>query len=204
MFEASQLVDLQIKLVDRWHRQAVDNPQQGADLLERVCQQHAFNFLLWHEEDIARSPEVGDAKIAEVKRNIDRLNQQRNDAIEQIDDWLTAQLQQRGIEPGSDAPQNSETPGSCVDRLSIMAIRMYHLSEQAQRKDASLEHRQKAQGRLLVCGMQQRDLQTALQRLVDGIAAGKLRHRTYRQFKMYNDPSMNPYLYRSAADRQAA
>jgi len=204
MFEASQLVEMQIKLVDRWHRQAVDNPYQGQELAERVCQQHAFNFLLWHEEDIARSPEVGDAKIAEVKRNIDRLNQQRNDAIEQIDDWLTAQLLAQGIEPASDAPHNSETPGSCVDRLSIMAIRMYHLSEQAQRKDASLEHRQKAQGRLLVCGMQQRDLQTALQRLVDGIASGHLRHRTYRQFKMYNDPSMNPYLYQAAGDRRAA
>jgi hypothetical protein len=204
MFDASQLVELQIKLVDRWHRQAVDNPYQGQELLERVCQQHAFNFRLWHEEDIARSPDVSDSKIAEVKRNIDRLNQQRNDAIEQIDDWLSARLQERGIAPASDAPQNSETPGSCVDRLSIMAIRMYHLSEQAQRKDASLEHRQKAQGRLLVCGMQQRDLQTALQRLADAIAAGQMRHRTYRQFKMYNDPSMNPYLYQAAGGRKAA
>jgi hypothetical protein len=174
----------------------VDNPYEG--VLGLACQQHAFNFLLWHQEDIARSPDVGDARIAEVKRAIDRYNQQRNDWIEKIDDWLTEQLAVRGIAPSSGLPMNTETPGSVVDRLSIIAIRIYHLDEQTQRTDASADHLDKVRHKLAVCRLQRDELAGALEQLLADIAGGRKRHRTYRQMKMYNDPTLNPYLYKSA------
>src|SRR5262245_18412639 len=135
MFAVKQITDLHQSTVELWHQQEITNPYDG--LLHVVCEQHKFNFLLWHEEDIARSPDVSDAQIAQVKRAIDRYNQQRNDWIEKIDDWLTEQTTQRRITPTPDARLNTETPGSAVDRLSILALRLYHLEEQSRRADAT-------------------------------------------------------------------
>src|SRR5262245_10147436 len=135
VIDLAEIVELQRNLVVRWHQQDVDNPYGG--LLGIVCRQMGFNFLLWHEEDIARSPDVADARIAQVKRAIDKYNQQRNDWIEKIDDWLTEQTTQRRITPTPDARLNTETPGSAVDRLSILALRLYHLEEQSRRADAT-------------------------------------------------------------------
>lgn len=196
MIDIAAVTRMHQDTVERWHREDVDNPYEC--VLGLACQQHAFNFLLWHQEDIARSPDVGDARIAEVKRAIDRYNQQRNDWIEKIDDWLTEQLAQRGIAPSSDLPMNTETPGSVVDRLSIIAIRIYHLDEQTQRSDASADHLDKVRHKLAVCRLQRDELAGALVQLLADIEAGRKRHRTYRQMKMYNDPTLNPYLYKSA------
>ena len=160
-----------------------------------VCTQHSFNYQLWHEEDIARSPDVSDQEIARVKRSIDRFNQQRNDWIEKIDDEIAALIQSQNIQTRDDAVLNTETPGSAIDRLSIMSLRLYHLVEQLQRSDASAEHRDSVQQKIGVCQLQQSELAKSLQQLVDAIAAGTKRHLTYRQFKMYNDPTLNPYLY---------
>ncbi|MCH2610741.1 MAG: DUF4254 domain-containing protein [Pirellulales bacterium] len=146
---------------------------------------------------MARSRDVGDAKIAEVKRNIDGFNQNRNDWIEKIDDYITDQLDELGIKPEAGARLNTETPGSVIDRLSILALRIYHMEEQAGRVDATDEHREKAQQKLAVCFLQMDNLSQSLQELIDDIYAGKMAHRTYRQFKMYNDPTMNPYLYKA-------
>ncbi|MFO0903625.1 MAG: DUF4254 domain-containing protein [Pirellulales bacterium] len=193
--DVAAITRMQRETVDRWHREPVDNPYEG--FLGVACQQHAFNFLLWHEEDIARSPEVGDAKIASVKRAIDRYNQQRNDWIEKLDVALGEQLQAAGVVAASDARQNSETPGSIIDRLSILALRMFHLEEQTQRPDATPEHVESVRHKLAVCLIQHDDLSTALVQLWDDMLAGRKRHRLYRQFKMYNDPTLNPYLYQA-------
>src|SRR3954464_705952 len=123
-----QITELQHSTVARWHECAVDNSYDG--LLAVVCQQHQFNFLLWHEEDIARSPDVSDRRIAAVKRSIDRYNQQRNDGIEKVDEALVDLLAVAGVHPRSNARLNTETPGSAIDRLSIMSLRVYHLEEQ--------------------------------------------------------------------------
>jgi hypothetical protein len=193
MFDVEAIVALHREVVVRWHGQEVDQPHDG--FLGLVCRQCGFNFLLWHEEDIARSPQASDAEIAAVKRRIDRYNQQRNDAIEQLDDWITARLAELRIHPSADAQLNSETAGSVIDRLSILALRIFHLEEQTARSDASREHIELVAQKLEIARLQQADLSQSLAELVDDLLAGRKRHRTYRQMKMYNDPSLNPYLY---------
>ena len=193
--DVPQLTKLLRETVARWHEQEIDNPFEG--LQATVCQQHTFNYQLWHEEDIARSPDVSDTEIARVKRSIDRLNQQRNDWIERIDDKITELLKCGDVTTATDAPLNTETPGSTLDRLSILALRVYHLREQLQRKDADEAHFESVEQKLAVCLMQREDLEMSLQQLLNDIFSGKKRHRTYRQFKMYNDPTLNPYLYQA-------
>ncbi len=199
MHSFKEIVELQVDCVSRWHHEPIDNPfaKDGvvSSLLATVCQQHQFNYLLWHEEDIARSPRVSDAKIAEVKRNIDRFNQARNDWIEKIDDWITVDLEERSIQSVANAKLNTETPGSAMDRLSIMALRIYHLDEQLTRVDIDQQHREKVNVRLAICRLQQKDLSQSLNELLMDIYSKAKRHRTYRQMKMYNDPTLNPYLY---------
>jgi hypothetical protein len=188
-------------LVAHWHVVEPAHTEQG--LGGRICDLHRFNFLLWHEEDIARSPDVTDARIAQVKRAIDKYNQARNDSIEKVDDWLIEELGRRGIAAGPQAPAATETPGSAIDRLSILELRRFHMREQIDRTDATAEHREKAAARLAVLDMQRSHLVDALGRLVDEIFAGQRPLRVFRQMKMYNDPSMNPYLYK-AGSRTAA
>ena len=197
MINAAEILDLQVSCVADWHRAPLEN--RYTDLLGLVCQQHQFNYQLWHQEDIARSPEVSDAQIATVKRAIDRLNQLRNDWIERIDDWITRYLEEHHIAAPADAKQNSETPGSMIDRLSIVAIRIYHLLEQLERSDVEQSHIEKVQQRVVICRLQQAELGQCLNDLKAELVTGRIRHRTYRQFKMYNDPTMNPYLYQRQA-----
>jgi hypothetical protein len=200
MIDVKRITDLHRDLVVRWHDQEIDSPYDG--LLGLVCQQFSFNFRLWHEEDIARSPTASDAQIAQVKRNIDRLNQQRNDYIEEIDDHLTKMLKQQGVTPAEDARLNTETPGSVIDRLSILALRTYHMEEQVGRPDADAKHVEKCRHKLAVCHVQHADLSRSLSELLDDIFAGRKRHKTYRQLKMYNNPELNPAIYE--AEQRAA
>ena len=193
--DIAQITRLHRDLVIRWHAQDVDNPHDG--LLGIVCQQMSYNFLLWHEEDIARSRDVSDARIAQVKRAIDKYNQQRNDWIEKIDDWITARLAELHVAPAADSRQNTETLGSTIDRLSILALRIYHLAEQRDRADATAEHRESVSRKLAIALAQLDDLSGAAQELADDLIAGRKRHKTYRALKMYNDPALNPYLYQA-------
>ncbi|MDZ4850463.1 MAG: DUF4254 domain-containing protein [Pirellulaceae bacterium] len=193
MIDVSEIVQLHVSTVADWHREPMENRYEN--LLALICQQHQFNYQLWHQEDIARSPDVTDSEIASVKRAIDRLNQLRNDWIERIDDWLTRYLAEQQIDTSTDAKQNSETPGSIIDRLSIISLRIFHLEEQLERTDTEASHQEKVRSRISICRVQQEELAGCLDQLLGQILAGKMRHRTYRQFKMYNDPSMNPYLY---------
>lgn len=191
----SELSELQVDCVQRWHHGPIDQPARGFAGL--VCKQHEFNFRLWHEEDTARSPTATDEQIAAVKRAIDKLNQQRNDFIEQVDDALAVQLAEAGVEPAADAKLNTETPGSALDRLSIMALRLYHYQEQLAREGVDDAHQAKVQERVALCQQQHADLSQSLQELLDDLFAGRKRHKLYRQMKMYNDPSLNPAIYQS-------
>ena len=201
MIPVDEIVSMQIDCVERWHHEPISNSfsvdGDNTSVLATACQQHQFNYLLWHEEDIARSREVTDAQIANVKRNIDRYNQARNDWIEKLDDWITENLNQQSIRIAADARLNTETPGSAMDRLSIMSLRIYHLDEQFSRDDVDDAHREKVNTRLAICRLQQHDLSQSLKELLADIYGGVKRHRTYRQMKMYNDPTLNPYMYKS-------
>jgi hypothetical protein len=201
MIDVRTIIELHRATVEKWHREEIDNRYEG--LLHLVCEQHQRNYLLWHQEDIARSPNVTDAAIAEVKRKIDRLNQQRNDLIEKIDLGLIHQLEAWGARPRPGARLNTETPGSVIDRLSILALRLYHMDEQLTRDDVDEDHRAMVRAKLEVLHEQLRDLSGALVELLDDIVAGRKRLKVYRQFKMYNDPKLNPYLY-ATAERPAA
>ena len=190
-----QITALHRDTVARWHDVEPDNQHDG--FLSVVCQQHQYNFLLWHEEDIARSPDVSDRRIAAVKRSIDRYNQQRNDWIEKIDESLIELLGVEGVLPRVDARLNTETPGSATDRLSIMSLRIYHFEEQLAREGVETNHQVKVEERLDRCRLQHADLSQALIELLEDIWCGRKLLKVYRQMKMYNDPTLNPYLYRS-------
>jgi hypothetical protein len=200
MIQAEQVLTLHEETVAQWHNEPISNPHQSP--LRLVCEQHSYNYQLWHEEDIARSRDVTDAEIARVKRNIDGFNQKRNDCIERIDDWISAWLHGEGCDLAIDGPLNSETPGSMIDRLSILALRIYHLREQLDRDDVDEDHRASVQRKLAVCHEQRLDLARCLDVQLADVRAGRKRHKTYRQFKMYNDPTLNPYLY-GAVSRKA-
>ena len=184
-------------LVAHWHDFEVEHTEEG--FRGRICDLHRFNFLLWHEEDVARAPHVTDGRIAQVKRAIDRYNQSRNDAIERVDDWLVADLAARAVVAPATAPAATETPGAALDRLSILELRRYHMREQADRVDATEQHRAKAAGRLEVLDRQRDHLVEAVDLLLTEIYAGRRPLRVFRQMKMYNDPTLNPYLYSAKA-----
>jgi len=192
LIDVDAILNMHERCIERWHELSIDNPYAG--FVHIACHQCALNYRLWHEEDIARSPRAADTQLAQVKRNIDKLNQQRNDQIERMDDWIAAAVARSGV-TALEAPLNTETPGSVIDRLAILALRIYHLQEQIDRDDVDATHRQSVQSKRQVCLEQRHDLATSLRELVDDIAGGRKRHKTYRQFKMYNDPSLNPYLY---------
>jgi hypothetical protein len=196
MHQIAEITALQEALITRWHQQPIANPCQG--FLALVCEQLSYNYLLWHEEDLARSKDVPDSTIARVKRAIDGYNQKRNDCIERLDDWLTEELARLGVAPRPNATQNTETAGSSIDRLAILALRIYHLREQAARTDATAEHRAGVARKLAIAEAQHVDLSNSAQKLLSDIFAGRKKHKTYRQLKMYNDPTLNPFLYRAA------
>ncbi|NQU26054.1 MAG: DUF4254 domain-containing protein [Candidatus Nealsonbacteria bacterium] len=195
MIDVEVIGRLHAMTVQRWHEDEIDQPYDGFLLL--ICRQHEQNFRLWHEEDIARSRDVSDAELAQVKRNIDGLNQRRNDLIERLDDHLIGVLAAAGVEVWPGAQLNTETPGSVMDRLSILSLRIYHMQEQAERADADEPHRAKARAKLETLCQQNRDLSRSLAELLEDIFSGRRRLKVYRQFKMYNDPTMNPYLYQA-------
>ena len=201
MIDVRAITDLHRSSVVRWHQADLDNPYD--DFLALVCHQHQRNFLLWHQEDLARAPDATDATMAAVKRAIDRFNQQRNDAIEALDDYLLHHLEAWGTRVRPRAKMNTETPGSVIDRLSVLALRIFHMEEQAGRADASEEHRVQAAAKLETLRQQHQDLARSLSQLLKDIFAGRKELKVYRQFKMYNDPALNPAIY-GAQKRPAA
>jgi len=154
---------------------------------------HRCNTLLWDEEDLARRRDVPDTAIAGNKRAIDGYNQRRNDAIERIDEALLARVTAVAVQP--DAWHNSETAGAMVDRLSILALKRYHMGLQTRRADATAEHVAACRDKLARLTLQRDDLARCYDILLARAAAGRAFWRVYRQFKMYNDPTLNPWLY---------
>ena len=189
MIDAGSIVLTHEKMTEAWHVAEWEHGPVG--FLALVAEQHRANFDLWHEEDRARDPFASDAEVAWVKRAIDRLNQRRNDLVEKMDSWVLTDFPDQN----ADAPLNSETPGLMIDRLSILALRIYHMKIEALRETATEAQRIRNADRLSLLEEQRRDLAGCLDGLVGGIVSGTRRFKLYRQMKMYNDPELNPVMY---------
>lgn len=187
--DVQRLLSLQRHKTEEWHEAAFAVSETG--LLALVEENHRCNFELWHEEDKARRDDRGYEYVYRAKRRIDRWNQHRNDVIERIDEWIVA----RAPAPTAGTPMNSETPGMIIDRLSILVLKEYHMAEEAERADAPESQRARCRERLEIVGRQRSDLGRALADLLAEIARGTRGFCVYYQFKMYNDPALNPELY---------
>lgn len=160
---------------------------------EWIAANHRFNSLLWAEEDLARRRDVPDSEIARNKRAIDSFNQARNDAVERIDEEILVSV--GNVLRLAGARQHSETAGMMIDRLSIMSLKIKAMAIQAERADASSEHLENCRTKLSRLLEQRADLALCVDALLNDMAAGSAYFKVYRQFKMYNDPTLNPYLY---------
>lgn len=171
----------------------INNPYEREEIENRLYLKCWIDTVQWHFEDIIRDPHIDPVEALSLKRRIDRSNQDRTDLVEQIDSYFRLKYSDVQILP--DARLNTESPAWAVDRLSILALKIYHMREQAERTDATAEHREKCGAKLQVLLEQQRDLSLAIDQLLDDIQAGRKYMKVYRQMKMYNDPSTNPVLY---------
>ena len=171
----------------------IHNPYDRDSIEYRLYLKCWIDTVQWHLEDIIRDPHIAPADALALKRRIDRSNQDRTDLVEEIDSYFRQQYSE--VTPLADARLNTESPAWAVDRLSILALKIYHMQEQADRTDATEEHRAKCSAKLAVLREQQTDLSTAIDQLLDDIAAGRKYMKVYRQMKMYNDPATNPVLY---------
>ena len=148
-----------------------------------------------HLEDIIRAPQIDPVEALQIKRRIDKSNQDRTDLVELIDSYFLDQY--KDIKPAKDATINTESPAWAIDRLSILALKIHHMRQETERTDTSDEHRAQCQQKLNVLLEQQEDLSTAIGQLLDDIRAGRKYMKVYKQMKMYNDPELNPVLYAS-------
>ena len=212
MLSASAITALHDQLTDKWHQNPIEvipartSPQNSetrseesldpvAAFADLVARQHQANFDLWHIEDEARAPGATDSELAAVKRHIDQANQLRNDLVEQLDRTLLERLAPQRL-PNPEAPLNSESPGLIIDRLSILALKIFHTHEETARRDASASHIERNRGRLAILQEQRADLAGCLDSLWHEALAGTRQFKLYRQLKMYNDPDLNPAIYR--------
>ncbi len=176
-----------------WHEDELLMPDSN----DTALLLHRANFELWHLEDRARDPHATDSAIAATKRSIDRVNQWRNDLVEQFDEALLATFQTHCM-LNLAAPLHSETPGMMLDRLSILSLKLFHTTEESARQDAPEAHRERNRKRLATLQQQSDDLTVCLQQLLHAVSHGTRSYRLYRQLKMYNDPDLNPVLYNAS------
>ncbi len=174
--------------------QPMVNPYQAGTIEFDLYTKNWIDTVQWHFEDIIRDPQIDPAEALVLKRRIDKSNQDRTDLVERIDSWFWTKYKDIAVRP--DATINTESPAWAVDRLSILALKIYHMKEQVERPDASEEHKAKCQQKLDVLLEQRKDLSTAIDQLLADIEAGKKYMKVYKQMKMYNDKSTNPVLYK--------
>ncbi len=186
------------KVIDDYHMlnnvdTPISNPYDKESIGNRLYLKCWIDTVQWHLEDLIRDPHIDPLEALQLKRRIDRSNQDRTDLVEQIDSFFRQQYSD--VTPKAGARLNTESPAWAVDRLSILALKIYHMREQVERGDATLEHKQLCQGKLNVLLEQQKDLSLAIDQLLENIQEGNVYMKVYRQMKMYNDPSTNPVLY---------
>jgi len=170
-----------------------ENPYQAGTLEFLLYKKCWIDAVQWHLEDVIRDPQIDPARALEIKRWIDRSNQERTDMVEYIDSFFLDKYKDVKVLP--DARINTETPAWAIDRLSILALKIWHMHEQAARQDATEEHKAKCQEKLNVLLTQRKDLTQGITELLEDIEAGRKYMKVYKQMKMYNDPALNPVLY---------
>ncbi|MBR2072041.1 MAG: DUF4254 domain-containing protein [Alistipes sp.] len=187
-----------VRSIEDYHKwdnvdQQIANPYEAGSLDALLYEKNWIDAVQWHLEDIIRDPNIDPIKALEIKRRIDRSNQVRTDMVEYIDSYMLDKY--KDVKPQADARLNTETPAWAIDRLSILALKIYHMHCEVIRTDVDDEHRNACQKKLDTLLQQRVDLSTAIEELIEDIEAGRKYMKTYKQMKMYNDPSLNPILY---------
>jgi hypothetical protein len=195
-FSAVEIANLHDRATRLWHDDSFSVVTATQPFYDTVVAQHRANFDLWHTEDRARAPHATDHDIAQVKRAIDAVNQRRNDLAEQCDVHLIEALRVSSL-PNPAAELNSESAGLMIDRLSILALKIFHTEEEIDRPNAPSGHQNRNRQRFTLLTEQRSDLVACLDQLWADVLAGKRRFKIYRQLKMYNDPTLNPAIYGS-------
>ena len=172
----------------------INNPYDHDSIEYALYQKCWIDTVQWHLEDIIRDPHINPTEALGLKRRIDRSNQDRTDLVEEIDSYFRHLY--AGVKILPEARLNTESPAWAIDRLSILALKIWHMKEQTERKDADAAHIAKCKDKLDVLMEQQKDLSTAIDQLLEDIEAGRKYMKVYRQMKMYNDPATNPILYK--------
>ena len=172
---------------------AIQNPYQFQSIEYYLYLKNWIDTVQWHLEDIIRDPNIVPIKALEIKRIIDKSNQDRTDLVEMIDSYFLDKYKE--VKILSDATINTESPAWAIDRLSILALKIYHMQQEVDRTDVDPAHHEACEKKLHILLEQRKDLSTAIDQLIDDIEAGRKYMKVYKQMKMYNDPSLNPVLY---------
>jgi hypothetical protein len=175
--------------------QPISNPYPNDKIEHLLYLKNWIDTVQWHFEDIIRDPQIDPVEALKLKRRIDASNQERTDMVEYIDSYFLQKYKEVHVK--ENAKINSESPAWAIDRLSILALKIYHMQEEANRAEASAEHRAKCQEKLNVLLEQKKDLTTAIDDLLNDIANGDKYMKVYKQMKMYNDEELNPVLYQN-------
>jgi hypothetical protein len=171
----------------------INNPYETRSIEYYLYLKNWIDTVQWHLEDIIRDPEINAAEALKIKRRIDQSNQDRTDLVELIDSYFLDQY--KNVKIVSHATINTESPSWAVDRLSILTLKIFHMQMETVRSDVEAGHREMCEKKLHVLLEQRTDLSSAIDQLLDDIAAGRKYMKVYKQMKMYNDPSLNPVLY---------
>jgi len=199
MLKCKECFEIFERSIDTYHilddvEQPFHNPYGKGTIENTLFRKNWIDTIQWHREDIIRKPDIDLALALQIKRNIDRDNQERVDLVEHIEDVIAAELKDVKVLP--DATINTETPGWAIDRLSILALKIYHMRIETDRSDAGEDHIRNCKRKLNILLEQKADMFTSVDQLLDDLAAGKKKMKLYKQMKMYNDPELNPVLYK--------
>lgn len=204
MLSADECYQVFEKSIDDYHvtddvNTRMHNPFAEGSFESLLYLKNWIDTVQWHLEDVIRNPTIDPVEALQIKRRIDKSNQDRTDTVEKIDDFFLSAF--RDIQYSPDARMNSETPAWLLDRMSILLLKIFHMKEQTQRRDATEQHLAKCREKLMILEEQKEDMRKAFDELIEDISHGRRTFKVYRQMKMYNDATLNPMLYNSSASR---
>lgn len=205
MLSADECYAIFQKSIDDYHLKddvdtEIKNPFRPGSFESLLYLKNWIDTVQWHLEDLIRKPDIDPREALQIKRRIDKSNQERTDTVEKMDDFFLESF--KNVKYAADARMNSETPAWLLDRMSILMLKIFHMKEQTERKDVTAQHLSKCRDKLAILEEQKEDMRSAYNELIQDIRDGKRRFKVYRQMKMYNDSSLNPMLYNTAKKDQ--